>query len=170
MADRSSLDVERLSFMSAVHHKVESRGGILSHQLGDRGLGDEAVFICDLDLEKSSMEWIERRLVQGRRHHLTEPLEPLNLDLTLALVVPNYLVTLKVIRSPVGLLTDVYSVERWLGEIHVSGVDQWPQIAIEEGEQERRDMMTIAVRVSYKVTERLCCTYITPNAQKRILP
>jgi hypothetical protein len=53
----------------------------------------------------------------------------------------------RLVGGPPGLLAGVDAVERRLGQVDVAAVDQRGQVAVEEGEQQRGDVVAVAVGV-----------------------
>ena len=57
------------------------------------------------------------------------------------------LVLLRVVERPVGFLHDIDAIERRLGQEHLAGLDQLRQVPVEKSEQQRRDVVTVGIRV-----------------------
>ena len=104
----SRSDVEGLSLVSTVHDEVKAGRRVLPHQLSDRRLSEQAIFIWDLDQKESTMEGIQGRVVQRSRHHLAQTLEALDFDLPFPLVALDDLITLTS-SQPRILLPDIDS-------------------------------------------------------------
>ena len=54
---------------------------------------------------------------------------------------------MRVVQGPVGLLPDVNPIERRLGEEDLPVRDELRKVPVEEGQQQRRDVVTVGVRV-----------------------
>src|SRR5215510_1266515 len=55
---------------------------------------------------------------------------------------------MRIVERPERLLTDVDPIERWLRKKDFAARDQLRQVAIDEREQQRRNVMTIGIGVS----------------------
>src|SRR6185436_9027329 len=96
--------------------------------------------------EEAPRPRIEGRLPQHLWHHLAKALEARDLRMGAA-GFPDDLFLLLFVERPVGFLADVDAVERRLREVDASGGDQLRQVTVDERQEQRRDVMTVRVRV-----------------------
>ena len=128
------------------HDESKPRGCVFSHQLVDDAIGDD--LIGDLYSKKASCSRVERRFPQHLGHHFTEALEPGDLSVRAAIAVQlQQPVTMRVVERPERFLADVDPIQGRLGEEHLAARNQLWQVAIDEREQERRNVMTVGVGV-----------------------
>src|SRR5690554_5254939 len=128
-----------------LHNILIASGGIAPHQLAEDAIGREGVL--DGDADGASLLRIERRLAKLIRRHLTKPLEARDLGLHILWQLGKDLIALIIVERPIGLFTCIDPIERRLRDIDMPAPDELGQHPIKEGEQERRDMMAVAIGV-----------------------
>src|SRR5262249_1410044 len=102
--------------------------------------------VLDFDAQQGTTGRVERRLLQSRRQHFAEPFEAVDSE-TLAIDASQQAIALAIVERPVDVLADLDLIKRWLRDVHVAEANQLGQLAIEEGEQERADVMPVGVGI-----------------------
>ena len=146
LSPRNNLEIEFLRLFGAIHDEAEPRRCVLAHQLVDDAIGDD--LIGDLDAQQPSRPRVERRLPQHLRHHLAETLEPRDLRVAASVgVLLQQPIAVRIVERPVRLLADVDAIERRLREEDLAARDELRQVAVEEREQQRGDVVAVRVGV-----------------------
>ena len=100
------------------------------------------------DLERDPAPRIEGGGLQLLRRHLAEALEPHDVRLRVALrVLLQDARPIDVVERPERVLADLDLVERRLRQEDAAVADQVAHVAVEEREQQRRDVVSVAVGV-----------------------
>ena len=107
------------------------------------------MLIVDDDAQQAAGIRVEGGFPEHLRHHFAESLETGDLGVAPAVGVGvNDGVAVGVVERPVGLLADVDPVEGRLREEDLAVRNQLGQEAVEEGEQQGRDVIAVGVGVS----------------------
>ena len=77
---RVGLEVEFVSVCGVLHDEREAGRDVFAHKLGDGSFGVEALVIRDGDEEEAPLAGLKGCVSEGFWHHLTEPLEALDVD------------------------------------------------------------------------------------------
>ncbi len=135
-------DVELFDVAGALHDEAEARRDVFAHQIVDRPIGLELV--VDRHLQRDPLLRIERRVLQVVCGHLSQTFEAHHVRLRVAFhVLSQDLLFVRVIERPVRLFADVDSVQRRLRQKDVPRLNQWPQVPVEERQQQRRDVVAV---------------------------
>src|SRR5437867_10034443 len=62
-------------------------------------------------------------------------------------VVLQQSIAMRIVERPERLLADVYPIERRLRQEHLAAGNELRKVTVDEREQQRRDVMTVGVRV-----------------------
>src|SRR6266540_2201779 len=141
------LDVQVHDFLRVLLDVLAPGLDRLSHEDGEERVRGQGV--VDRDLLEEAPRGVHRCLPQLLGVHLSEPLIPLVRDA----LVPDLardLLPLSLRVRVEGLLALPDLLQRRLRDVHVSGVDQGPHVAEEEGEQEGRDVLPVDVRIGHR--------------------
>ena len=90
---------------------------------------------------------VEGRLEEELRRHLAQPLEAGDVGLGVLGQLGEDPVAVGVVRGPVGLLAPADPVEGRAGEIDPAVGEEAGQVAVEEGQKQRGDVVAVAVGV-----------------------
>src|SRR5262245_35272071 len=142
----SRLNVKLLRIFRSLHDETEPCRRILPHQLVDDAIRDD--LIGDLYPKQASRSRVECGLPEHLGHHFAQALESRDLGVRATVAVQlQQPVTMRIVEGPERLLADVNPVERRLREKHLAAGNQLRQVAIDEREQKRCNVMTVGVGV-----------------------
>ena len=117
---------------------------IVTHQGGEGLFCDEPV--VEVDLEQGPHLGIHGRCPELTGVHLTEALEPLDIQF-LPLVLRLDVIQFGVVLHPDRLGPDLHRVQRRLGDVDETGLDELWHVAEEECQQQGADVRAVDVGV-----------------------
>ncbi|EAU62171.1 conserved hypothetical protein, partial [Stigmatella aurantiaca DW4/3-1] len=139
-------EIEILDLACPLHDELETRADVLAEQVIDDAVGLQGV--VDRHLEAHALVGIQRRGLQLVGRHLAQPLEAHDVGLGVALgLLPDDAVPVRLVERPVRLLADLHLIKGRLGDVHGAALDERAQVPVEEGEQQRGDVVAVAVGV-----------------------
>src|SRR5947208_484100 len=137
------LDVQVQDFLRVFLDVLPAGLDRLPHQDGEDGVRGRRV--VDRDLFEEAPIRVHRGLPELLRVHLAEALVSLGHEALLGQLFHEFLpLSLRV--SVMRLLPLPSLVEARLREVHIARVDQGPHVAEEQGQQQRRDVLTLFFR------------------------
>src|SRR3990172_6832807 len=126
--------------------EVLAGGHFLAHELREHAVGGHRVLY--MDLEHDAPGGVHRRLPELLGVHLAQTLVALNGHLAV-LEAADVGVLLLIVVQPASLLAMLDAVQRRLGDVEVTALDQLAHVAEEEGEGEGADVGAVHVGVGH---------------------
>src|SRR6267378_7059155 len=141
-------DVQLLHLSRPLHDELEAGADVLPEQVVDRALRVERRLFRNGHAQSQAPLRVQRRGLELLGGHLPQALEAHDVGFGIALgVVLEDARAVRVVEGPVGVLSNLDLVQRRLGDEDAAVPDQLAHVPVEEGQQQRGDVVPVAVRV-----------------------
>lgn len=118
------------------HDEIESRFWVISHEVGDDAFGFIFVAWSDFDAQEMSRSGVERRFIEGLRHHFAETFESRDLYLfNFFVIFTQQIVSFFFVEDPISFFSDIDAEEWGLSDVDATGIDEGSHLSVEEREQ-----------------------------------